>query len=149
MWKRRFSGSNAVRAASHVLSRGEGEPEARAERLLALYDAFKERGRRYGRYYELPILAALSVLDVEPAAAADDALEVDAALASLKGYRGVFGVDKKTRLSHAVMLTADGRCPQPMEAAALAGTVAMLAAQQAAMCAVVCCSSTAASSAAH
>ncbi len=145
--RERFSGSNAVQAASHVLCLGNGSAGERVEKLLALYDGFAARGRRYGKYYELPILGALSVLDVEPAAAVEDVLAIDGALAGLRGYRGFFGLDKKTRLSHAAMLEADAACPgRSMEAAALAGTVAMLAAQQAAMCAVI--ASTSASSAA-
>ena len=145
--KERFSGSNAVQAASHVLCLGEGGSAKRVAALLALFDGFAARGRRYGKYYELPILAALSVLDVEPAAAVEDVLAIDGAMAGLKGYRGLFGLDKKTRLSHAAMLAADAACPgRSMEAAALTGTVAMIAAQQAAMCAVI--ASTSATSAA-
>lgn len=146
--KERFSSSNAVQAASHVLCLGEGGSARRVEALLALYDGFAARGRRYGRHYELPILAALSVLDREPASTVEDVLAIDGALAGLRGYRSIFGIDKKTRLSHAAMLAADGDLgARPMEAAALAGTVAMVAAQQAAMCAVIC-STTATSAAA-
>lgn len=145
--KERFSDSNMAQSASHVLCLGEGGSARRVAALLALFDGFAARERRYGRHYELPILAALSVLDPEPDAAVDEVLEIDGALAGLKGYRGVFGQSKKTRLSHAAMLAADLHSPNPMEAAALTGTVAMVAAQQAAMCAVIC-STTATSAAA-
>ena len=84
-----------------------------------------------------------------------DLLDVDTFLEQQKGY-GVLGMDRKTRMMHAAMLVTDEYStrqnqaegiafrtpanPSPqtaLETAALAGTLAMLAAQQAAACAAM------------
>ena len=146
--KTRFHSSNDVQAASHVLALAEGTTLEKTARMIALFDLLADRGRKYGKYHELPVLAAVSAL---PAALSDLALDILAAdefLAGQKGY-SVWSVPKKTRLMHAAMLTAGAYTPhEAAEAAAMGSTVAMIAAQQAAMCAVIA-SSAAAHSAAN
>lgn len=161
--KRFFPSSNCLQSVSHVLCLGPGRPEEKVERLCLLYDAIKENGGKYGKYYELSTLAALSLLEGPVAEIAADVMDADAFLARQKGY-GAFGLDRKTRLMHAAMLVSDdilarrqlaAAAPDTAEqsaaaaalgSAALTSTLALVVAQQAAMCAVM--ASTAATSAA-
>lgn len=160
--KSKFGHSNAAQSVSHVLAMTAGTPQEKTDKMFAIYDGLRAEGRKYGKYYELPTLAAVSVLDVEVGQVVQDMLEADAFLAQQKGY-GVFSMDKKTRLMHAAMLSADDYCMQKdsssvyqksvseqsaANGAVMTSTLAMLAAQQAAMCAVMMSSSAAASASA-
>ena len=68
-------------------------------------------------------------------------LEVDEFLSHQKGYRGILGLPKNQRLMHSAMLVSgdyvDQRKTSVMGAAAVSGTVAMIAAQEMALCAVM------------
>ena len=160
--KNQFGHSNQAQSVSHVLAMTAGTPEAKTDKLFAIYDGLRAEGRKYGKYYELSTLAAVSVLDVEVRQIVWDMLEIDAFLSQQKGY-GVLRMDKKTRLMHAAMLAADdysaqketaadfGKSPSEQNAAhgaVMTSTLAMLAAQQAALCAVMMSSTAAASTAA-
>ena len=74
---------------------------------------------------------------------------LDGYLARQKGYKGLFGLDRRTRTMHAAMLLSlpDRSAGEPsvVNVAVQQATLAMIAAQQALMCAVI--ASSAASSA--
>ncbi|MCR5075816.1 MAG: hypothetical protein K6A79_08455, partial [Ruminococcus sp.] len=55
---------------------------------------------------ELAILAALSISDASISEIVETVLEIDSELAAKKGYTGIFGTDKSTRIIHAAMLAA-------------------------------------------
>lgn len=134
---RKFSSKNSIQSVSHVLAFADGTAEEKAGRVISLYDSILGAGRKYGKYYELATLGAVSVLDVEISQLVSDILEVDDFLSHQKGYRGL-GIDKKTRMMHAAMLVANDYSPhENVETAALTGTISMIAAQQAAMCAII------------
>ena len=140
-----FGRGDGVQTVSHVLAMTQGATLDKCSRFLALFDGLRRAGRRYGRQYELAVLAALSVLPMGIDDAIADMLAVDEFLSHQKGY-GVFSIDKKTRLMHAAMLTSHGYVPdERAEAAIMSSTVAMIAAQQAAMCAAVTASASAGS----
>lgn len=163
----RFPKGDGLQTASHVLALSAAQPMEKAERMLALFDAIEAGGGKYGKDRQLPILAALSLGSEPVEALAQDMLTLDSFLAEQKGYRGIFGMDKRTRIMHAAMLLSLRNAPTQAtalqtEAANAAGqqsaltmvaaqqaTLAMIAAQQALMCAVVASSvaSSAASSA--
>ena len=135
--KTRFHSSNSVQSASHVLALAEGAPIEKVAHMFALYDAIQAAGGKYGKYYELAVLAALSTLPLEISDVVDDMMVVDEFLSRQKGYSR-WSVDRKTRMMHAAMIVSSEHAPHlPAEAAALGSTVAMIAAQQAAMCAVI------------
>jgi len=150
--KERFSDSNCVQTASHVLALTDGAPQEKTDRMLQIYDSISAAGGKYGRHYELAVLAALSVLPADIGEMTADILDADAFLSEQKGY-GFWGLDRRTRMMHAAMLTADLHAPEShMESAALASTLSIVAAQQMAMCAAICAasaSSAAAASSAH
>ncbi len=119
---------------------------------MEIFNAIEEAGGKYGKDWQLPILAALSLGQRFQEDLARELLEIDALLSKRKGYKGVFGLDKRARSMHAAMLLSlqhEAEPKQPVElvgAAAQQATLAIIAAQQALMCAVV--ASSAASSAA-
>ncbi len=146
--RRHFSGRDSLQSVSHVLAMAEGSGEEKTEKLIRLYDSFRDAGRRYGKYRELSVLAAASLLPPDILTLRDTILELDRLLAEHKGFHGL-SMDKKTRLMYAAMLTADlYRQPETAELAISAAALAAVAAQQAAMCAVIA-SSAASSAAAH
>lgn len=136
----RFPATDGLQTASHVLALSEEDPVDKAFRVISLFNTIENSGGKYGKDYQLPILAALSLDGRFAEDVAKDILEMDALLAKQKGYKGVFGMDRRTRTMHAAMLLSlpeeDGRTPV-VRAAAQQVTLAMIAAQQALMCAVI------------
>ncbi len=144
--KQRFRNSNAVQSLSHVLALAEGSSEMKCERFFSLFDAMRKAGKAYGESYEISALGSLSLLSVAPEILVQEIVESDDFLSEQKGY-GFFGIDKRTRLMHSVMLVSILHTDTDMtNTAAMTSTLAMVAAQQAAMCAVI--ASTAAATAA-
>lgn len=145
--KSNFFSGNAVQSLSHVLALGEGRPEEKCQRTMALYQGLKEKGYKYGTGYELATLGVLALLPAEQPQICQDIMEVDDYLSGQKGY-GVLGVGKKQRLMHAAMLVSSDYIGQSgnqtMSSAAIGGTISLIAAQQAAMCAAIAASSAAA-----
>lgn len=145
--RKRFSNKNAVQTVSHILAMTDGAAKEKTERLCRMFDMLKEAGRRYGKHYELPALAAVSVIDADERALVDAMISIDNLLDGQKGY-GAFGFDKKTRLMHAAMLTADlYEETDNAQTAVSASALAMIAAQEAALMAAIIASSTAANAA--
>ena len=149
----RFPKGNALQSASHVLALSTDRPEEKARRMLALYDGILDAGGKYGKDRQLPVLAALSLAHAPGEELVRELMEVDGLLSEQKGYKGIFGLDRRTRTMHAAMLLSlPDRQTELMNAAAQQATLAMIAAQQALMCAVIAssaASSAAASSASH
>ena len=145
--KEQFSDSNCVQTVSHVLALAEGTPQEKTDRMLRLFDGIRAAGGKYGRHYELAPLAALALLPLEMEGTIQDILSVDEFLSRQKGY-GFWGLDRRIRMMHAVMVVSDACMPNgQMEAAAMTSTLSLIAAQQMATCAVICSSSAAATSA--
>lgn len=150
----RFPKGDGLQSASHVLAMCDGLPDEKAMRVIALYDAIKEAGGKYGKSYELAVLAALAIDGTPVEETAADLFAVDAFLAGQKGYRSVFGFDRRTRMMHAAMLTAIDHARRDgadglMRAAANQSAMALVAAQQAMMCCMIACSTASASAASH
>lgn len=146
--KETFYSSNAVQSLSHVLALFEGSARQKCREATDLFDQLKEKGCRYGTQYELATLGVLAMQKRENENIIEDLLETDAYLATCKGYRGIFGFPKKTRLMHASMIVFGGLSDDQtvMNTAAIGGTVAMVIAQQAAMCAAIAAAVAASSS---
>ncbi|MBQ8194842.1 MAG: DUF4003 family protein [Oscillospiraceae bacterium] len=128
--------SNSAQRISHVLALYEGAPEEKCARVKALYDMLARSRRKYGKYYELSVLACLAMTAPDLNEAAAQVAHADNFLDRQKGYSGL-GIDKKTRTMHAAMLTSCLYQPNRATEAALAGAIARLAAQQTAMCALI------------
>jgi hypothetical protein len=64
--RERFKSRNAVQSLSHVLalySDGAYTAADRCRNTIALYDALREKGMKYGTEYELATLGTLAMLD--------------------------------------------------------------------------------------
>ena len=147
----RFPKGDGIQTASHVLAMIGGTPEEKANKVIALYDAIRDAGVRYGKNWELSALAAFAADDTPVETIVNEMLEVDALLEGQKGYGGVFGYDRKTRMMHAAMLVSAYHSREQtglVSAIAQQSAVAMIAAQQAAICAMIACSSASAAAAA-
>lgn len=148
----RFPKGDGIQTASHVLAMTDGAPAEKVGRMIALYDALAEAGVKFGRDRQLSALAAFTGETASVEEIASEICEVDAALADKKGYRSVFGYERRTRSMHAAMLVSTCRAKERsglINAVAQQSAVAMIAAQQSAMiCAMVACSAAAASTAA-
>ncbi len=82
-----------------------GKPiEGMCSRFNELFEAIRNAGMKYGKYNELPILAALSANDTEIEQIVSDMSDVSEYLKDKKGYKGIFGADKRIRLRHSAML---------------------------------------------
>lgn len=104
--KTRFSSSGDVQMVAQILAMASGEPEARAQRLIGLYDALLESEIKYGHSAELAPLAALSLADAPVQVLAEEISSVDAFL-HLQKYYGKKDADLAQRAMHAVMIVSD------------------------------------------
>ena len=146
----RFFKGDGIQTASHVLAMIGGTPEEKANKVIALYDAIRDAGGKYGKNWELSALAAFATDDTPVETIVSEMLAVDALLEGQKGY-GIFGCDRKTRMMHAAMLVSAYHSREQtglVNAIAQQSAVAMIAAQQAAICAMIACSSASAAAAA-
>ena len=144
--KKKFSDRNVIQTVSHILAMTDGAPEEKVDRLCGMFDMFAAAGRKYGKHYELPMLAALSVIEADEKELFDTVIEIDGQLSGQKGY-GALSLDKKTRLMHAAMLAADlYEDTDGAQAAVSASAIAVIAAQEAAMTAAIVAASVAANS---
>ena len=145
--KERFSfSSNELQTVSHILALSDGRPDEKAGRVIDLYNALLDAGVKYGKYYELSTLAALSVTDAGIADLVQDIQEASEFLKGQKGYGGLFGIDAKTRAMHAALLVSDLYTDRDqVNTATMTTTLMQIIAQEMAMCAIT--ASVAASSA--
>ena len=142
---RPFGTGQFTQTLSHVLALGEGSAQEKCDRTLALYDALKDRGRKYSTGHELGTLGLLTLVPGEVGALAEEVVEVDHFLSQQKGY-GLMGVGKAQRLMHGVMLTAGYILDQNqavLGAAAVSTTVSLIVAQEVALFTVVAAGSAA------
>lgn len=143
--KPHFFDSNAVQSVTHVLTLADGSAKEKCDRFLAIFDGLKKAGIKYGKTYDLAVLAILSLLDTDVDTLIAEIAQADDFLETQKGY-GIFSINRQTRLMHAAMLVSIFHGADSVDTAAMTSTLAMVAAQQAAMCAVIA-SSTAATAA--
>lgn len=145
----KFRRGNALQSASHILALSEGEPEKKAERVISLFEKIREKGGKYGKNYELPVLAAASLLDEDEDEIVRDILDAAIKLREHKKYRGLFGYSKKARYMHAAMLAASdgiqetGEEANTSQIAASQSALAFVIAQQIMICSVIASSAAA------
>ena len=59
--KERFHDSDSVQTMTHILAMEKGEASVKCDQVFTLYDAIERNEGKYGRFYELAILAALAM----------------------------------------------------------------------------------------
>ena len=130
MLKGRFGQSNWSQSVSHILALQEGTPQEKTTRLFELYDAITASGSKYGMAHELPALAAFASSRADARATAMDLMDADLFLSEQKGY-GAFGIGKRIRLLHAVMiLSGEYARSDAMDSALLSSMLTLIIAQQ-------------------
>ena len=93
--KERFHDSDCVQTMTHILAMEKGEASVKCDQVLTLYDAIERNEGKYGRFYELAILAALAMQTADHEEMAREIMEADSFLSEQKGY-GLWRLDKKT-----------------------------------------------------
>ncbi len=96
---------NAVYSLTQVLTAYNGSAEEKCDRALALFDAFKNAGAKYGKSYELASLGALIDIDADKDEIASEVIEVADFIKGKKGF-GMLDMGKETRLMFGTMLVS-------------------------------------------
>lgn len=97
----------SLQSLCRVLALTDGTSEDKAARFQKLYELLSNRGRKYGKEYQIPMLGLAAMLpgDIEEIAA--DIIDVDQYLSKEEMYKGVVPKYSKTvRLMHAAMVVA-------------------------------------------
>lgn len=140
-----FQNSNSVQSLSHVLALCEGDPEAKCDAVISLYEALRHKRMRYGTAFELPTLGVLSMLPLPQDQIITQLAKVDTWLARHKGY-GLFGLSKRQRLMHAALIVIADTMGHAtaLHHSISHSTLALAAAQQAALCTAIAAANAAA-----
>lgn len=148
--KKVFRDSDAIQTLSHIMVLLGGNIENNCNRTIELYNRLKDNQRKYGKSFELAILAILSIVD-DMDSVVQDIIEVDDFLSKQKGY-GFWGIDKIQRIMHAAMLVSKdyitGNNKHIVNTAIMGGTVSLVIAEQVALMAAVTAANAAAAAAA-
>lgn len=116
-----------LQTVAQILAISDRPVEEKCARFRELYEALRAADIRYGKSYELAVLAPLCFADVPSAQIAADIAQVAGFLATQKGY-GLFSADKKTRYMHAAMLVSTYYSPSAEgNIAAIASMVSIVA----------------------
>lgn len=94
---------NPVQTLSLVLALMPGSSEEKTRRVMALFDALKRQGRKWGTTHELSVLGILALQERDPEALAADILTCDRLLAQQKGF-GPFSISGRQRLMYAGLM---------------------------------------------
>ena len=141
LMKIKYSHKSSIQSVSYVLSLTEGSAREKVDHFNELFDSLREAGKKYGVYNELTILAAASLLESNIEKLRDTIIDIDGFLSTQKGY-GLLGLDKKTRLMNATMLTADlYDTANKTITEASPSAIAMSAAQSLVMCIIIAAAS--------
>ena len=99
--------AKSLQALSRVLSLEERTPEEKTARFRRLYDLLLEKGLKYGKGYQIPMLGLAAMLPGDVEEIAQDIVDVDTYLSKQEMYRGIVPKYSKTvRLMHAAMIVA-------------------------------------------
>jgi len=104
--KEEFYLDDALAAQSMVLAMGPGDAKERAARNVEFYDSLETKHYRLGDSYAYGVFALLSMLPGDISEVVEDLFRADNYLCNLKGYSGVFSVNKRIRLLHAAYIAS-------------------------------------------
>lgn len=124
------SSKDMLQTVAQILVLSDKPAEVKCARFKELLEALRASGIKYGKHYELPVLASLAVSDKEIPEIVSDISDASAFLAEQKGYGGLFGLDKKSRLMHAAMIVSTFYSPSAGgDVASLASMISIVAMQ--------------------
>jgi hypothetical protein len=95
---------NSMQSVSHVLAMSDGEPGEKCAKFKELYDSMLKKGKKYGKRYELAMLAAMSIADFDSSEIIGDVSDVEAFLSQHKAVFDLSGFDGDEPVCHAFML---------------------------------------------
>ncbi|MCL2509628.1 MAG: DUF4003 domain-containing protein [Methanomassiliicoccaceae archaeon] len=142
-----FLAKNSVLMLTQIMTAGEMQGQAAAERVLALRFALKAKKVSFDRAYVLPLLGVLALLPDDVNTIAQD---IEEAISLLKTHKVGFFITKQERLMYAAAIAASGYAEETeggIAAAVSTSVINMIIAAQMATYAAV--SGMAASTAAH
>lgn len=103
----------SFRSLCRVLAMNGSSAEESCDRFLTLYQTLREKGYKYGKGYQSPMLALAALLPYEIGEVAQDIIDVDTYLSKKEMYRGIVPKYSKTiRLMHAAMIVAGASNPE-------------------------------------
>jgi hypothetical protein len=128
-------GANEIQGLGEIRALTDGNMREKSDRALRIYNAFGERGVKYGKSYnEFASLGALIDVDVETRVLVDEIIETADYLKESKKFGG-WVMDKKQRLMFAAMLVGDAYNAESaiITGSAIGSTVSMVIAEEVAM----------------
>lgn len=96
--------NNSIQTVSHVLAMAGGTPEEKCAKFGELYDSMLKKGRKYGKHYELAMLAALAVAGFENSEIINDINDVEVFLSEHNSVADLSEFGKTEPVCHAFML---------------------------------------------
>ena len=96
--------NNSIQTVSHVLAMAKGAPEDKCAKFSELYGAMLKKGKKYGKHYELAMLAALSITGYDNTEIIGDISDVEAFLTQHKAVWDLSEFGSGEPVSHAFML---------------------------------------------
>lgn len=108
-----FSG-NAVQMLSQILAIDDERTYIKCAKVGELYSQLRERGRKYGKGYELAVLGALSLLGDDMDELIDEIILADEYLRDKRGF-GKFGIGEVQRLMYAAFAVLHAHMPEIFE----------------------------------
>ena len=134
---------NAVYSLAQVLTSYAGNAQDKADKAIAVFDAFAAAGAKYGKGYELASLGTLIGLNAAPEDIASEVSETADYLKGNKGF-GSFDMGKATRLMFGTMMVAGDNSDENYKvgASVISGAVARVVAEQTAMLVAIIAAST-------
>jgi len=141
--------ANEIQGVSEVLTLTGGDVKEKSDKVVKIFNTFKEHGAKYGTSYnEFGSLGALIDIDIDTDKLVDEIIETADFLQSKKGF-GSWSMNKKKRLMFAAMLVGDSYSADNavLNSAAITSSVAAVIAEEVAL--MACITATAATSASH
>ena len=96
--------NNSIQTVSHVLAMVSGKPEEKCAKFCELYESMIKKGRKYGKHYELAMLAALSITKFSSEEIQSDISDSEAFLAKHSSVGDLSEFGKSEPISHAFLL---------------------------------------------
>lgn len=139
--KSQFIHENAVQSLTHVLALFPEPAKLKCEKTMQLFHALKDAGKKYGTYYELPVLGVLAMTGVPVQEIVQEMIEIEAWLAKQKGFGLWSNITSKQRLMYAgILAQKDYIKTDAVQTAATGSIMAMILAQEIVLIAFIVCS---------
>lgn len=137
--KPEFFSGKAVQSLSYVLGLADIDPKLACEKTMQMYGILKDRGYKYGSFFELPTLGSLALSDADYNQIADKMIEIDMWLSKQKGFAA--RRQPKSRLMYAGTLAQkDLMDSNSLQESSTIAAMSLVIAQMMAVYAAVCAS---------